>query len=160
VKRKRDTFRRVWPPLPQYVRVVSKGKEIPLQAWTGPEVSRRLRVPDLKTIGRVYPQEIFLVLSSFRGWGQPQAHSAAGRIMSMENSSDTIGNRTRDLPAFSAVPQPTAPPLTPLEWLVLFVILCFAIIIIIIVIIINICWGKWDRIPFLYFAAATDRDVK
>jgi len=27
----------------------------------------------------------------------------------MENSNDTIGNRTRDLPAFSAVPQPTAP---------------------------------------------------
>ena len=28
----------------------------------------------------------------------------------MKNSSDTIGNRTRDLPACSAVPQPTAPP--------------------------------------------------
>jgi hypothetical protein len=27
------------------------GKEIPLQAWTGPEDSRRLRVPDFKTIG-------------------------------------------------------------------------------------------------------------
>jgi len=26
-------------------------KEIPLQAWTGPEGSRRLRLPDLKTIG-------------------------------------------------------------------------------------------------------------
>jgi hypothetical protein len=26
--------------------------------------------------------------------------------MSMKNSSDTIGNRTRDLPACSAVPQP------------------------------------------------------
>jgi len=30
--------------------------------------------------------------------------------MSMKNSSDTIGNRTSDLPACSAVPQPTAPP--------------------------------------------------
>jgi len=28
----------------------------------------------------------------------------------MKNSSDTIGNRTRDLPACSAVPQPTASP--------------------------------------------------
>jgi len=27
-----------------------KGKAIPLQAWTGPEASRRLRIPDLKTI--------------------------------------------------------------------------------------------------------------
>jgi len=29
----------------------SKGKAIPLQAWTGPESSRRLRLPDFKTIG-------------------------------------------------------------------------------------------------------------
>jgi hypothetical protein len=40
----------------QYVRkceVTYKGKSkaIPLQAWTGPEGSRRLRLPDFKTIG-------------------------------------------------------------------------------------------------------------
>jgi len=45
---------------------------------------------------------------------QPQGHGAAGMIMSMKNSNDTIGNRTRDLPACSAVPQPTAPPRAPL----------------------------------------------
>jgi len=28
-----------------------KGKAIPLQAWTGPEDSRRLRLPHFKTIG-------------------------------------------------------------------------------------------------------------
>jgi hypothetical protein len=28
----------------------SEGKAIPLQAWTGPDVSRRLRLPDFKTI--------------------------------------------------------------------------------------------------------------
>jgi len=28
-----------------------KGKAIPLQAWTGPEGSRRLRFPDFRTIG-------------------------------------------------------------------------------------------------------------
>ena len=44
---------------------------------------------------------------------RPQGHSAAGRIMSMKNSSDTIGNRTRDLPICSAVSQPTAPPRGP-----------------------------------------------
>jgi hypothetical protein len=27
------------------------GKAIPLQAWTGPEDSRRLRLPDFTTIG-------------------------------------------------------------------------------------------------------------
>jgi hypothetical protein len=29
----------------------NKGKAIPLQAWTGPEDSRKLRLPDFKTIG-------------------------------------------------------------------------------------------------------------
>jgi hypothetical protein len=33
--------------------------------------------------------------------------------MSLKNSSDTIGNRTRDLPGCSTVPQPTAPPRAP-----------------------------------------------
>jgi hypothetical protein len=30
---------------------IHKGKAIPLQAWTGPEGPRRLRLPDFKTIG-------------------------------------------------------------------------------------------------------------
>jgi len=29
-----------------------KGNAIPLQAWTGPEDSRRLRLPDFKIIGK------------------------------------------------------------------------------------------------------------
>jgi hypothetical protein len=33
--------------------------------------------------------------------------------MSMKNSNDTIGNRTRDLPACRAVPQLTAPSRAP-----------------------------------------------
>ena len=32
--------------------IKGKGKAIPLQAWTGPEVSRRLRLPDFMTIGK------------------------------------------------------------------------------------------------------------
>jgi hypothetical protein len=31
--------------------LASKGKAIPLQALTGPECSRKLRLPDFKTIG-------------------------------------------------------------------------------------------------------------
>ena len=34
-------------------------------------------------------------------------------LMSMKNSNDTIWSRTRDLPACSAVSQPTAPPRVP-----------------------------------------------
>jgi hypothetical protein len=34
-----------------YKRFVKEGKAIPLQAWTGPQGSRRLRLPDFKTIG-------------------------------------------------------------------------------------------------------------
>ena len=64
-------------------KVKGKGKAIPLKTWTGPEGSRRLRLPDFKTVGtwrwqgcQPYapaaftpsPQEIFLVLSSARGW--------------------------------------------------------------------------------------------
>jgi hypothetical protein len=33
--------------------------------------------------------------------------------MSMKNSNDTIGNRSRDLPVCITVPQPTALPRTP-----------------------------------------------
>ena len=47
--------------------------------------------------------------------GQQTVNCKAGRIIrvSTKNSSDTIGNRTRDLTAYSAVPQPTAPPRAP-----------------------------------------------
>jgi len=34
----------------------------------------------------------------------PRGHSAAGRFMSMKNCNNTIGNRTRDFPACSAMP--------------------------------------------------------
>jgi hypothetical protein len=39
---------------------------------------------------------------------RPQGHSAAGKIKSLKSLSDSIGNRTRDLPVCSAVPEPTA----------------------------------------------------
>jgi hypothetical protein len=36
----------------RYLEVKKKFKSIPLQGWTGPEVSRKLRLPDFKTIGK------------------------------------------------------------------------------------------------------------
>jgi len=37
--------------IPYDIQHTGKGKAIPLQAWTGPEGSRRLMLPDFKTIG-------------------------------------------------------------------------------------------------------------
>jgi len=31
--------------------IILKGKAVPLQAWTGPEDSTKLRLPDFKTMG-------------------------------------------------------------------------------------------------------------
>jgi hypothetical protein len=59
--------------------------------------------------GRLYPPGNIPGTHFCKMLSQPQGHSAAGTIMPMKNSNDTIGNRTRDLPACSAVPQPTAP---------------------------------------------------
>jgi hypothetical protein len=52
---------------------------------------------------RPLPPGRFLVLISVRG-------CEAGRIMSTEKCNGLIGNRTRDLPACSIVPQPTTLP--------------------------------------------------
>jgi len=54
---------------------------------------------------RKYSWYLFLLNLS-----RSQGHSAAGRIMSRKDYSDTIGNRNRDIPVRSAVPQTTGPP--------------------------------------------------
>ena len=63
----------------------TKGKAVPLQAWSGPEGSRKLRLPDYMTTaqdvgrlsalrtGRLYPQEILLVLISVRDCFDPRS---------------------------------------------------------------------------------------
>jgi hypothetical protein len=48
----------------------------------------------------------------FYSTGNTHGHSAAGRMKLMKNPSDISVNRTRNLPACSAVPKPTEPLLT------------------------------------------------
>ena len=90
-----------------------KGKSVPLQAWTGPEGSRKLKLPDFVTTAQDGGKVVSLThrppLSSGNTPGthfcfrlsRTQGHSAIGRIISMKNSSDTIWNRTSDLPICS-----------------------------------------------------------
>jgi hypothetical protein len=40
-----------WKFMKKLFSKVQKGKAIPVQTWTGPDVSRRLRLPDFQTIG-------------------------------------------------------------------------------------------------------------
>jgi hypothetical protein len=69
-----------------------------------------VRLSALRT-GRLYPPGHIPGTHFCYRLTQPQGHSVTGRNVSMKNSNDNIGNRTR---ACSAVPQQTAPPRTPL----------------------------------------------
>jgi hypothetical protein len=79
----------------------SKGKAVPLQAWSGPESSRKLRFPDYMTAaqdgGKVVslthrpPLPLGNILDTHfcQRLSRPQGHSAIGKIILMENSNDT-----------------------------------------------------------------------
>jgi hypothetical protein len=84
------------------------------------EVHRVVRHRGLQTAvrsalcaGRPFPPGRFLVLISVMRLSGPQGHNAAGRIRSIEKSNDFFGNRTRDLPIYSIVLQPTTLPRPP-----------------------------------------------
>jgi hypothetical protein len=68
-----------------------------------------VRLSALRT-GRLYPPGKIPGTHCCSRLSQPQGHSATETIMSIKNSSDIIGNRTRDVPACIAVRQQTAPP--------------------------------------------------
>ena len=119
-------------PVPTFLNSLSPSRRILdwksraklVKAWIGPECSRSLRLPHFKTslsalgTGRLYPLGNILGTRFCYRTSQPQGHRAAGRIMPMKNSFDIIGNRTRNIPACSVVPQPTGPPRAPNSWLI------------------------------------------
>jgi hypothetical protein len=86
----------------------------PGQALRGSQISGQLAPEDGKVVSPTHrpplpPGNIPGTYFCYR-LSNIQDHSAAGRIMSIKNSNDSIGNRTRDLPVCSAMLQPTAPP--------------------------------------------------
>jgi hypothetical protein len=94
----------------------SKGKAVPLQAWSGPEGSGKLRFPDYMTTAQDGGKVVSLThrppLTPGNAPGthfcwrlsRPQGHSAIGRIISMISSNNAIWNRINDLPICSTVP--------------------------------------------------------
>jgi hypothetical protein len=103
-----------------------KGKAIPVTGHEGPQGCETSRLPhflnyrltdggEVVSLTRRPPFTRKKIPGTHFCWSlsRPQGHSAAGRIMSIENSNHLIGNRTRDLPACSTVPQPTTIPRAP-----------------------------------------------
>ena len=113
-RRRKKSCRKSWSTQTAQV----KGKSVPLQAWSGPEGSRKLRFPDFMTTaqggGRVVSLTHWPHLPPVNPPGthfcwrmsRPQSHSAIGRIMSMKISNDAIWVRTSDLLICSTAPKP------------------------------------------------------
>jgi hypothetical protein len=109
--------------------------------WTFQEVevprfpdSRHMKVVRLSALcaGHLYPSGSALGTHFCLSLSRHQGHSVTRRFMSMKNSNDTIGNWTRDLPAYNVLPQ-SASTCTTREHVVLAGILVK-------------CWLEWESV--------------
>ena len=89
---------------------VKKGKAVPLQDWSGPEGSRKLRFPDFMTAAQDDGKVVSLThrpplppgnapgTHLLQSESTPEPQCDRKDFMSMKNSSDTSWDRISDLP--------------------------------------------------------------
>ena len=115
-------WQRLFKPLTLLLMFCTSYPQHILKVKQSPEGSRKLRFPYFTTTAQDGGKVVSLTdrpplpprnvpgTHFCEGLSRPQGHTAIGWIMSVKNSNDTIGNRTRNFPDFGAVPQPTASP--------------------------------------------------
>ena len=92
------------------VKVKCEGKAVPLQAWSGPEGSRKLRFPDFMTTAQDGGKVVSLMhrppLPPRNTWYSflLEDELTPGPQCDRKNANDTIGNQTSDLLVCSVVP--------------------------------------------------------
>jgi hypothetical protein len=104
------------------VKMMQRTHATPLEAWTGPEGSRRLWLPDILNsrnvkvarlsairTGRLYHPRKYSWYSFLLEAESTPGTQCGQKDYVNKNFKETTGNRIRDLQASSAVSQPTAP---------------------------------------------------
>ena len=103
--------------------IYKTGEAIPVRTYCRPRQFQEVKAPwfqdnrHMKVVrlsalctGRIYPQEILLVLISVRGWVNPMAIMRPEGLCQWKILMTPSGIEPATVPACSAVPQPTATP--------------------------------------------------